>query len=169
MIEVRSYLRALVGRVVDPAEILAAMNDLLVHSPTPRFVTLMVGSLDEQSRVLRYASAGHQGYIMDKRGEIDLLSSTGLPLGCVRDVEYSNGMERMMHPGDVVLLPTDGIQETLSPHHDLFGTKRMLDVVHKNRSLPAADIIAALHAAALRFAQGAEQQDDIAAVVVKFG
>lgn len=167
MIEIRSYLRALAGRVVDPGELLAGMNELLVASPTPRFVTLMVAALDETSRILTYGAAGHQGYLINDRGETDILESTGMPLGCISRTPFPNAPPRRLRSGDIVLLPTDGVQETLSPDQDLFGTERMLDVVRDSRSRSAGEIIAELHAAARRFAQHDQQLDDIAAVVVR--
>jgi serine/threonine protein phosphatase PrpC len=68
---------------------------------------------------------------------------------------------------DVILLVTDGITETRSPEGTMFGEERLFEVARDNRDRPASEIVEAIFAAVHKFSQGAEQQDDNTAVVIK--
>jgi sigma-B regulation protein RsbU (phosphoserine phosphatase) len=70
-------------------------------------------------------------------------------------------------PGQVILVFTDGIFETVSPDGTLFGIEATLDVVRANRARSACDIIEAVYRAVHRFAHGQSQEDDITMIVVK--
>ena len=72
-----------------------------------------------------------------------------------------------LNHGDVLLLPTDGIEESMRTDDELFGRARMFDVVVANRSSSSVEITHALYRAARDFAGGARQIDDITAVVVR--
>jgi serine phosphatase RsbU (regulator of sigma subunit) len=67
----------------------------------------------------------------------------------------------------VVLLLTDGFQESLSSARKIMGLERILAVAAAHRGQSAAEIIRQMHAAAREFAQGAPQRDDMSAIVIK--
>ena len=55
----------------------------------------------------------------------------------------------------------------MAPDEELFGTERMLAVLRANRERPASEIVQALYFAVREFCRGAEQQDDVTAIVLK--
>src|SRR6185503_12895510 len=123
MAETRAYLRVLAGRREDPGEILTRTNAILAEDVgSERFVTLFFGRVDPKTRAFTYASAGHPaGYILDVRGAIKhILKRTGVPLGLRPDTEYVSAPEVMLVPGDLILILTDGIEETSAPDGTLF-------------------------------------------------
>jgi phosphoserine phosphatase RsbU/P len=170
MAETRAYLRVLAGRREDPGEILTRANGVLAEDVgAERFVTLFLARLDPKDRRLVYASAGHSpGFILDKTGAIKTkLPRTGIPLGMRPDTEYRPSDDYQLAPGDVVLLLTDGVEETVSPDDTLFGIERTLDVLRANRDQPAQDIVNALYQSSRKFCDNAPQLDDITAIVIK--
>src|SRR5262249_18505849 len=120
-------------------------------------------------RSLVYASAGHPaGYILDAAGAVKTaLPRTGVPLGIQTDTEYVESQEFHLATGDIVLLLTDGIEESMSPDNSLFGIERILEVVRANRNKPARDIVTALYQKVRQFSQDPPQLDDVTAIVVK--
>lgn len=170
MAETRAYLRVLVGRREDAGEILTRANKVLSEDVgSERFITLFLARLDCAQRSLAYASAGHPaGYILDSAGQIKRkLPRTGIPLGLRPDTTYESSPTIKLEPGDLVLLTTDGIEETISPDDELFGNDRLLKVVRANQSRPAREIVEALYRAVCDFSGNAPQLDDLTVIVIK--
>jgi PAS domain S-box-containing protein len=170
MAETRAYLRVLAGRREDVGEILTRANGILAEDVgAERFVTLFLARLDPAQRSLLYASAGHPScYILDAQGDIrHKLPRTGPPLGIRPDTQYASSEEIRLTSGDLVLLITDGIEESLSPANAIFGLERTLEVVRATRTKSAQEIVDALYRAVRDFAQGNPQTDDVTAIIIK--
>jgi PAS domain S-box-containing protein len=170
MAETRAYLRVLAGRRENVGEILTRTNGVLAEDVgAERFVTLFLGRLDPQTPALVYASAGHPaGYILDASGAVKTaLPRTGVPLGIQPDTVYAESAEIPLASGDIVLLLTDGIEESMSPDNSLFGIDRGLEVVRANRKKSAREIVTALYQSVRQFSKDTPQLDDVTAIVVK--
>jgi sigma-B regulation protein RsbU (phosphoserine phosphatase) len=170
MAETRAYVRIAGLNRADPAEVLTRTNIALAEDiGSERFVTLFLGRLDAQQRLLTYVSAGHPpGFVLAPDGSVRMeLRRTGVPLGIRATTEYRSLPPIVLHPGELVLLLTDGIEEAMGPDEEMFGTDRMLDVLRANRDQSAARIVDALYLAVRDFCKGAEQQDDVTVIVLK--
>lgn len=170
MAEARAYLRLLAGRHEDVGEILTVANRILAEDVgSERFVTLCLARLDPACRTFVYASAGHHtAYVFDAHGQTKfILPRTEIPLGLRAGTQYVASSEKQMAPGDMLLLVTDGIQESVSPGNALFGDERIMEVARRARAKPAREIVEALHQAACEFIAGRPQADDITVVVLK--
>ncbi|HUG89408.1 MAG TPA: SpoIIE family protein phosphatase [Planctomycetaceae bacterium] len=168
MIALRAYLRSLADIRLHPGEILNAANRFLASDINDhRFVTLFFLRLDPPGRSLVYGGAGHCAYVLQASGKVLMLPSTGLPLGLDPEVPIDTAGPVAIEPGDVVLLLTDGFQESLSPQRKLFGLERVLSAAAADRDRPAAELIRILHAASRDFAEGEPQRDDMSAIIIK--
>ena len=134
-----------------------------------RYVTLILAKLDPVSQSLVYASAGHpSGYVLDGSGKPKaLLKRTGVPLGLQPNSPYAVAPPVHLLPGDIVLLVTDGIEESLSLENDFFGLQRILEVARDNAKKSAREIMEALIGAVRNFSKGRPQLDDLTVVVAK--
>jgi serine phosphatase RsbU (regulator of sigma subunit) len=81
--------------------------------------------------------------------------------------EYASAETTTLEGGDIVLLTTDGIDETVNGENEFFGLQRAIDVVHENRELPANEIVERLYSEVRDFAGNAPQEDDFTAMVIK--
>ncbi len=170
MAETRAYLRVLTGRREDVGEILNRANAVLAEDVgTERFVTMLFARLDPRTRAWVYASAGHPtGFVLDAHGKVKTtLPRTGVPLGIRTDTHYVASGELILAPGDLVLLLTDGIEESMSPDNQVFGEERLLQVVRAHRRQPAQQIVEALYQAVREFVRDGPQIDDVTAIVIK--
>jgi PAS domain S-box-containing protein len=170
MAETRAYLRVLTGRREDVGEILTRANIVLSEDiGQERFITLFMARLDPRTRSLAYASAGHPtGYILNPNGEVKrTLPRTGVPLGIHPDSVYISSPQIQLAPGDLVLLVTDGIEESMSPENVLFGPERILDVVRANVQKSAREIVERLYESVRQFSQNTPQIDDVTTIVIK--
>jgi PAS domain S-box-containing protein len=170
MASTHARLRTLALIHADLGEILALANTALFRETEQnRFVTLLLGNLNPQTRSFSYSSAGHPpGYVLDAFGDIKAtLGSTAMPLGLMPDTVFPVIGPMVLEPGDIVLLLTDGVLEAQSPDDDDFGSERALEIVRKNRSQTAREIVESLYRAILEFSRTENQRDDVTVVVIK--
>jgi sigma-B regulation protein RsbU (phosphoserine phosphatase) len=170
MSETRALLRAFAQTQSDVSAILRLVNRVLASDiDADRFITLLLAKLDQRTRTLVYASAGHQtGYVVSATGVIkQALTSTGFPLGIVEDTDFPSSAEIALHPGDLVVLMTDGIVEARAPDGTVFGQQRPLDLVRIYRAATARQIVDNLYYAVRAFSLDLPQYDDITAAVIK--
>ena len=104
-------------------------------------------------------NAGHQPPILffrectpGKACEIEL-SNGGTVIGPLPEARFRRGFARL-HPGEVLLLLTDGILERRDKNGEFFGDDRVRAVVREQQAQPAETILAKLFDAALAWGEG---------------
>lgn len=170
MVQTRAYLRMLAKLETDPGIILTQINQLLSEDlDDSHFVTLILARLDPIQNFLEYASAGHNpAYLLRYSGEKDeILKSTGIPLGIVKDHIYYKSKPYTLEPGDILAFITDGIIEARSLNENEFGSDRMLEVIKDYREANAEQIIEQLYQATRSFVNNQVQEDDISSIICK--
>ncbi|MBU6412209.1 MAG: PP2C family protein-serine/threonine phosphatase [Planctomycetes bacterium] len=145
-----------------PGQMLTRLNSLLLKHYTNgggSFVTAFYGVFDPRTRELVYACAGHNPPRIRRSDNVfPLAMSSGLPLGVMEMGPYTDCTVNL-EKGDVVLLYTDGITEAFAVNGDMFGEKRLDEIlaVSGNR---AQVIVDAIEASVKRFAAGRAADDD---------
>jgi serine phosphatase RsbU (regulator of sigma subunit) len=147
---------------------ISAVNRYLADNiPANRFVTLFYAELDPESGALAFLNAGHNPpLIIHSAGTVEQLASGGLPLGIKRDAEYREGRTQLQH-GDVLVIYSDGVTETVSPSGEEFGPTRLYEAVSRNIEASAAGIRDRIESSLTKFSQGTSAADDITLVIVK--
>ncbi|HEY5514129.1 MAG TPA: SpoIIE family protein phosphatase [Geomonas sp.] len=171
MVETRSVLRAQLQTLHSPAEILAALNELL-HDDLSRaelFITMSYLSYHAKTGRLLYTNAGHPPTLLYRpSGETFFeLDAEGLILGVKKEVQFEERSLNIEH-GDLLLLFTDGIIEAEGPGGELFGTERLQGILVREYQKPAADIITAVLEAVRAYTGVSSFKDDISMLVLKF-
>jgi PAS domain S-box-containing protein len=164
-----AYIRALALAHAEVDQILTLVNRRLAEdSSDDQFITLFLARLDPATRSLVHSNAGHwPGYVLDARGKVKaVLPSTGVPLGIEPVGDFPSAAATALEPGDLVVLLTDGVVETVSPDGTLFGVGRALDVVRAHRGGTPRQVAEALLQTANDFS-GDVQIDDRTAVILK--
>jgi sigma-B regulation protein RsbU (phosphoserine phosphatase) len=173
MAATRSFLRALATDESDPRRLLQRVNLLLEHDlQGSHFVTLFFAVVTPPDargcRKITYASAGHDAPLLFRpNGEMLEMESTGLPLGIMSDANYELGAECELAPGDVLVLTTDGIWETMNAAEECYGRERMAVLVREKMQLSSAAVIDAVLADVAAFRADAHRRDDETIVVLK--
>ncbi len=168
MVEVRSYLRAILRTEIRLDTIMECLNDCLV--PDLRdfgFVTLFLAELNFREHTFRYVGAGHRADFLKADGRHLSLPSTGLMLGIESKVRYRCSPDIPMEPGDQLLLSTDGICETVSPDGDVFGREGMIDCILRSKDSSAEQAIRNLLNACREMTDTSPPADDMTAVLVR--
>lgn len=165
----RAYMRVLSAAMSDPSEIVSQANTLITEDIGSEefLVTLMLVQIDQVTKRIAYASAGHQGYLIQRDGESQILHSTGMPMGLAAETVIPEGPSMRLKVGEMLLLVTDGAQKMTNASGERFGIERMLKVVRDNREMPVRLIVSLLRKACLEFAGTQGQGDDITIVLVR--
>ncbi len=103
-------------------------------------------------------------------GTIDTIETLdlGMPIGLIDDVSpFVAESSVELHPGDVVVLYTDGITEAASPSHALYGVERLADTVVRHRREPAEAIKVAVVADVRAHIKDQQVFDDLTLIVLK--
>ena len=156
----RTILRASATRLVEPGQVLEAVNEhLCPDMPEKMFVTCLYGVLDPATGLLRFANAGHDVPYVKTAGGVLELRARGMPLGLLAGMAYEE-KEMVLAPGDSALLHSDGIVEAHTPARDMYGFPRLKETV--GRRPQDEDLIAFVLADLEAFTgPDAEQEDDI--------
>lgn len=166
MAETRASLRTLADVGADLNVMLPAINRMICAGATDgMFVTMLMVVHDPKTQSFEYFNAGHPGWVITESDGRQLRTHQ-IPLGFSIDTDYSASDRLVLEPGDILLMPTDGIQETPG-EEGLFGTVRMLEIVRQRREDAAHLIVEGLIDAAIRFSGSQKPNDDMTAIVIK--
>jgi sigma-B regulation protein RsbU (phosphoserine phosphatase) len=161
----RAILRSLARLHRSPGETLVHLSQTLAEDfPLGKFVTMVYGVLDAQTREITIASAGHlRPLLINHRGlggcsffEVD----TGLPLGLGASFYPEHTLK--LTPGTQLLFYTDGITESMNGHNEEFGPARLLEYFAQ----PEARVEALIDEVR-RFGLGSDLTDDATAVLIR--
>ena len=157
----QSVLRAVAQSAgVLPGKTLEEANEVLfTYLPPNMFATCFYAVLDSTDGRLRFANAGHNLPCCWHEGIATELRAKGMPLGLLSGMEYEE-KERILTPGDGVLLYSDGLVEAHSPQREMFGSPRLQRYVSAHSE--GAEVIDSLLAELEQFTgKDWEQEDDI--------
>jgi sigma-B regulation protein RsbU (phosphoserine phosphatase) len=150
-----------------PAEMLRAVNfSLGERRIDAQFVSLIYAVWDNPNRTLQVANSGLPRPIYCHQGKIETIEATGLPLGLFDDADYDE-LTFKATPGDLFVFFSDGILDASNRAGDLFGRKRVEDIVAKCSTLAADCVVDSLFKAVTEYAAGVETFDDQTVVAIK--
>jgi sigma-B regulation protein RsbU (phosphoserine phosphatase) len=122
----------------------------------------------EKEKCFRWVHAGHESALSynPATDAFDTLGGKGLALGVMEDSVYTEA-NIQIHPGQIILIGTDGLKEACNPQNELFGNERLQMVMKDNYRKSAKDILDEVFAALENFRGSAERKDDETLVVIK--
>jgi HAMP domain-containing protein len=165
----RTLIRANATDNITPARAICRANDMISEDGRANmFVTLFYGVLDPLRKSLTYVNAGHNPPMVlgNSPVEITMLAAKGVALGVMTDIEYEE-KEIALHPGDILVLYTDGVTEAVNRKQEMFGSERIAKLVEENHRLSAQEIIKLIEKEVFTFSDGQPQFDDITMLLVK--
>jgi sigma-B regulation protein RsbU (phosphoserine phosphatase) len=154
-----------------PAEMLSAVNlSLAERRIEAQFVSLIYAVWDDEHRTLTVANSGLPRPIYVHEGKNEVIEATGLPLGLFDEADYDEFRFRMK-PGDMFVFFSDGILDARNRAGELFGRKRVEEVIAKCARRSADCIVDSLFKAVAEHSAGMETFDDqtVVAIQVKSG
>jgi sigma-B regulation protein RsbU (phosphoserine phosphatase) len=167
MVEVRAILRMLLRGTTDLQAAAEELNRILCADlPPSSFLSLFLCELDAEHR-LRYIGAGHQGLLLPAGGGVVILDSTGGLMGLDDSTTFEPSAPIPLAAGDLLLVYTDGLTDVLNARDDVFGRRRVIEVIEDHRCEDAEIILGNLFSAVFAFSDGRPIEDDMTAVAVR--
>ena len=164
----KAFLQEAIEHHCEPSAILRSVNHrLTVACRTENFASMCLVRCDVGSQSLQYASAGHEtGLLLSPDGRLTELPSTGLLLGILSDIDWQTRTVPA-HPGDRLLLATDGATEAMNDREEMFGRPRLGEIWQTARRLPLDEAIAHLGQILEQYAGDRRATDDLTLLAVE--
>lgn len=174
MVMARAIIKSQALTGLDTRETLVRTNHQLYQDIKPgMFVSAFYGIFDHRTKTLEYTNAGHDPLIVyraasrttEKFGERE-----GMALGAKKNKFFSEKIIKKsltLNKGDMMVLYTDGIPESINKKREMYDFERFHEVVRQKGHLSNEDFIRSLMDSITTFIDGAEQFDDIAITTLK--
>jgi phosphoserine phosphatase RsbU/P len=169
---VKGIVQTLATTESDPHCVLSRLNEhFYANAPRGTFISVVYGVIDLRERTFCFARAGHNPVLVRRASRAEFSQPRGMAIGLLPGERFGSSLESHcvdLAPGDVVLLYTDVITEAMDASRNLFGEERLASAVNDSSADSAAELLTDITIAVSRFTQGAEQSDDMTAVLIRF-
>jgi phosphoserine phosphatase RsbU/P len=157
--QVRDEVRRFAPDAASPAELCTKVNRALTGTIAPaRYITLFYAVL-ESSGQMRYENAGHcQPVLVRANCAVEFPASFSGVVGIFSHWLYQN-QELRLHPGDCLLLLTDGVLEAENRRGEEFGYRRLIAEAEQQRGQRIESRAGEILAAESRFCAGRFEDD----------
>jgi sigma-B regulation protein RsbU (phosphoserine phosphatase) len=169
MVMIRSILHLITSSTKDAATLVQWVNrGVSGKVDLDHYATLGLVAVDSSDGSLEFANAGHQPIILYRAASdaIETVDIKSVPIGVEKTTPYSS-KRLSLGPGDILVMYTDGIVETMNPHGKQYGRKNLGNAVQRGRSLSAKELAETIRVDILDFAGQSRQHDDQTVLVMK--
>jgi sigma-B regulation protein RsbU (phosphoserine phosphatase) len=171
---VRCTMRAIAPNNLSPRDVLIRANERVYADTKDNvFVTITYGILDTVRNSFRFCRAGHEPTLIlgtaPGVGALKQISPPGIAMGLISSDIFSmiEEEEVILHPGESLMLYTDGVVEAMNPTQDEYGQQRFHDVLLQSRHQHPDNVIQTLLTDIEKFTMGHPQHDDITVVSLR--
>lgn len=173
----KTIIKSLAESGNPPAEVFSVANEKLCEgNEAEMFITAWLGYLDLQTGLVRVANGGHNPPVLIRDGKAEyVILKPGLILAELDDIKYKE-QEVQLQKGDILFLYTDGVTEAMDGDENLYGEKRLINLLSFGDNYPEASDENGIAGAVCElvkkdidsFVQGADQSDDITMLCVRY-
>ena len=146
-----------------PEKVLTEVNNFLhADNRNVMFVTILYVVYNPETGGLMYANGGHcNPLIVSADGTSrDLPGTNGVVLGIAGDLEYKV-KEATLHPGETLIMYSDGVSEALNTDGEEFGAQRLIGLFEGAPPTSARDANESVLRGVAKFTGERAQSDDI--------
>lgn len=173
MAEVKGVLESLATIYLSPKELLIQANRLLFQTfDRKTFVSLLYGIYELPTQQFAFCRAGHCPLIYWNRQQeqVYLIEPSGMAIGLDRGAQFQAALEEQQltcHPGEVLILFTDGVTEARNRQHQEYDEQRLCEMMARLHHQDAEAIKAGLLQDIASFVGDHERHDDLTLVILK--
>jgi sigma-B regulation protein RsbU (phosphoserine phosphatase) len=166
----RAFLKATAVEGMPAGACLERVNRLVyAENQAGMFVTVFYGILNTHTGDVEFANAGHNHPYLLRLGEPPELINhrNSLAIGAIEKMVYPTH-RLQLRPGDRLFLYTDGVTEAMNEAGELFSEERLEQALARADGSSLEEITRGVNQEVRRFADGAEQSDDLTMLLVKY-
>jgi sigma-B regulation protein RsbU (phosphoserine phosphatase) len=150
-----------------PARIMTRLNQAIIHRAVrARFVTMIYGIVSPDGQ-LTYCNAGHNPPLLIGRAGVRRLEGGGIVLGVLEQAAYED-VSVALSPGDVIVVFSDGVSESVNPNGEQYEDHRIADCVRAHLESSPKVMLERLAEDVGAFSAGAAQPDDWTALILRY-
>lgn len=133
---------------------------------SPHYVSAFYGILNLKSFNFTYCKAGHPSPIWYHRAEKDVhdLDARGTVFGLFKGRKFEQKTVQLRR-GDKIIFYTDGITEARNEERELFGIKRVKEIIIRRKDLKPLQLNTSIFRAVKRFIGSKTQEDDMTLII----
>lgn len=167
-LSLRSFLRSFAGTSEDLSELVIRTNDLYLIDahPSSMFATAWIALFDPIELKLTFCSQGHPAALLVRENQVEELWTEGIAFGAQK-IDAVHTKEVTLKEEDLLVLYTDGVVEAHDVDGNLFGKKRLIEVLLRKKRGTSQQIADAVIENVHLFSQAAIQHDDLTLVVLQ--
>lgn len=173
MAEFKGVIQTLSRTFTNPRELISQANRIFYSTIERKsFVTAIVGKFLPERNTFQFVRAGHTPvlYYCGKDRTAQFLQPAGLGIGLDRGPVFDRTIreaEIELHPGDFLILFTDGLLEARNQAEEEFGEARFLELADRLNNGSAADIKHTILEEVMDFVGEHPLHDDLTFIVIK--
>ncbi|MGE5680669.1 MAG: SpoIIE family protein phosphatase [Bacillota bacterium] len=168
MANLQAFLKSICRQGMELDQATNVINDLVSENTAMgNFITFFWGVINDETKMLTYVNAGHNPPLLIREGKIQKLTKGGMILGVMKTIVPYISQNIQLQTDDVIILFTDGVTEAMNKQMEEFSDERLEEIVIESAGKSAGDILFHIKAEVERFADGANQSDDITLLIIK--
>ncbi len=168
MSNLQATLRALVLHLHSLDEIAESLNRMILNDTrSQKYLSIFMGLIDVRRKGLHYINCGHVPPVIIRPNHAPIpLTDGGMVIGLFENARYERGHIKLQG-GDVLILCTDGITESMDPQHEEYGAERLIHCVQGVGEQKAGEIVSFVATDVARFSRHGTHLDDKVMIVIR--
>jgi sigma-B regulation protein RsbU (phosphoserine phosphatase) len=140
---------------------------ILNDTRSQKYLSIFIGLVDVRRKGLHYINCGHVPPVIVRPSHDPIsLTEGGMVIGLFENARYQRGHAKLQR-GDVLVLCTDGITESMNTLNEEYGTERLVECVQSTAGQTAAEIVTAVNTDVNRFSRHGTHLDDKVMIAIK--
>jgi sigma-B regulation protein RsbU (phosphoserine phosphatase) len=168
MANLQAFLMSISKQNIELNEASNLINDLVSENTTDgSFITFFWGIINDTTKMLTYVNMGHNPPLLVRNKEIRKLKVGGMILGVMPTVIPYKSESVQLENGDLLVLFTDGITEAMNKEGEEYSDEKLEELVLGMGHCSSKETLNNILDDVANFIQGAQQSDDITALILK--
>ncbi|MBL1212373.1 MAG: serine/threonine-protein phosphatase [Ignavibacteriae bacterium] len=168
MANLQAFLKSISKQNIPLDEATNLINDLVSENTVMgNFITFFWAVLNEKEKKVTFVNAGHNPPLLIRNGEIKKMKKGGMILGVMETTIPYEATNIIVESDDTIILFTDGVTEAMNKLNQEYTDERFEELLKRNYSKSADELLKTIRHDVLEFTQNAEQSDDLTALVIK--
>jgi len=146
-----------------------SLNELVLDEvDTEHYFTMILADVNLETGLVKYGQAGHPHPIIQRKaGAIEQTGPGGFPVGLMSGIRFEE-TEVQLHPGDRLILMSDGVTECPDPEGNLLGEAGAEDFTRALQGTRGPAFFEGLMWKLTEFAGAGVFPDDVSGVLFEF-